>query len=129
VPSINYTPPTSAEAVQKLLAQTDWANNRDIDGIQHMLVHSVCMGAWDGAVMVGFARVITDGKYRAFLEDVVVDAAYRGQGIGAGLVRAIMAQLDGIEEIALFCQPHLIEFYAAFGFEPIPHHALHIWRG
>ncbi len=72
---ITYTfdRPLPLDAVQRLLAQTDWAAHRSPADLQTMLAGSVCVGAWQADRLVGFARVITDGVYRALLEDVVVD--------------------------------------------------------
>lgn len=119
----------SPEAVQKLLDQTEWAKSRQLDDLQNMLDHSVVVGAWSDETLVGFARAFTDGQYRAFIEDVVVDEAWRKQGIGRGLMQALVQATAHFEEVSLFCEDHLLDFYTSLGFEPAPHNAMHIWRG
>jgi GNAT superfamily N-acetyltransferase len=48
---------------------------------------SHCLGAYDDSLgQVGFARVISDKASIAWISDVWVDAAVRGQGIGRRLV-------------------------------------------
>ena len=54
----------------------------------------------------------------AHLEDVVVDQAYRGQGIGAELVREAVttARQHGCYKIMLTCYPKTAAYYERFGF-------------
>lgn len=109
--------PLSAEAVQALLFQTEWANNRTVSDLQTMLDRSICASAWNGAQLIGFARALSDGTYRAFIEDVIVDEAWRRQGIGKHLVQQLVDHLLPIEEIILFCEDKRIPFYEQFGFQ------------
>ena len=110
--------PLPPAAVHSLLQQTDWANHRtEIDVAALLAATSLCLGAWQQNRLIGFARALTDHRYRAFIEDVVVDAAFRGQGIGRALVTRLMQELAGIEEVGLLCVPALMPFYATFGFE------------
>lgn len=113
-----------------LFAQTGWAANRTSDAVQRMLDNTtVRVGVWDGDRLIGFARAVTDGVYRAFIEDVVVDQAYRGQGIGVELVRRLLEPLAHTEDVALVCSDELIPFYARHGFELFDMIHLHIWKG
>ena len=114
----------------RLFAQTEWTAKRDADALQIMLANSVvCLGVWDGDHLIGFARAITDDVYRAYVEDVIVDDAYRGQGIGAEITRRLLERLAHVEEITLNCGDHLIPFYARFGFEIFDMTHMHIWKG
>ena len=71
------------EALRRLLDQTTWARGRATDGIATSLRHSVTnVSAWDGDRLVGFARALGDGVYRALVDDVVVDEDWRGRGVG-----------------------------------------------
>lgn len=42
--------------------------------------------ACDGTILVGFVNTLWDGLVHAWLQDTMVAAAARGQGIGTGLV-------------------------------------------
>ena len=56
-----------------------------------MLRHTdVAVTAWDGDLLIGFGRVLTDYVYRASIWDVIVDKAYQGQGVGADIVQRIL---------------------------------------
>ncbi|MBT3266430.1 GNAT family N-acetyltransferase [Candidatus Poribacteria bacterium] len=105
--------------LQPLLQQTGWAHDRDVEGIRRMLEATpVMLGAWDGDRLVGYARVVTDGVYRALIDDVVVDEPERKAGIGSDLMRRLVARLREmeIEEVLLRCGDYMEPFYAGLGF-------------
>jgi GNAT superfamily N-acetyltransferase len=56
--------------------------------------HSLVASAYVGDEQVGFARVVTDRATFAWLCDVFVAPAARGQGIGTRLVAALVAHPD-----------------------------------
>ena len=66
--------------------------------------------------LVGFARALSDGVYRAFVYDVIVLREYRGRGLGELLMDALVARLGHLERIELACQDDLIPFYRRYGF-------------
>ena len=117
----------TAEDVVPLLQQTDWAAERREADIARMLAASVCIGAWDGDRLVGFARVLTDGVYRTFLEDVVVDTAYRGGGIGERLVRTLLDSLPPVEDVILTTGEKRRAFYERLGFHSYGYVHMHTW--
>ncbi|MEM6431812.1 MAG: GNAT family N-acetyltransferase [Deinococcota bacterium] len=115
---ISTTDRPSPEHVQRLFKQTDWADTRSLEGIAIMLEHSsLCISMWDGESLIGFARALSDGVYRAYLDDVVIDEAYRGRGLGRQLLEAVSDHLQDIEQISLLCAESRIPFYTKFGFE------------
>ena len=58
--------------------------------IEAMLKHSnLLCTAWDGEILVGAARSLTDFAYCCYLSDLAVDQAYQRQGIGVELIRRI----------------------------------------
>jgi hypothetical protein len=65
---------------------------------------------------VGFARAVTDGILRAYVEDVVVCPDWRGMGTGQALVDCLMATLRPIPVVTLFCSPDLVPFYELHSF-------------
>jgi len=50
------------------------------------LEHTINISAWDGARLVGVARVLTDGYFFAALADLVVDPDLQRRGLGRELV-------------------------------------------
>jgi GNAT superfamily N-acetyltransferase len=69
--------------------------------------------------LVGFARVLSDFVYRAYVYDVVVDAQWRGRGLGRELLDAILEhpRLAAVELVELSCQADMVPFYERWGFE------------
>lgn len=79
-------------------------------------------GAYDEASgdQVAYARVVTDGVTFAWLCDVYVDPAVRGEGVGVALVERIVAELEaaGVRRTVLVTgDAHGL--YERFGFAPI----------
>ena len=68
-----------------------WALGRSRDVVERSIRNSVCFGAFDGERQVGFARVVTDQATFGWVCDVFIDEAWRGQGIGSQLIKAIVA--------------------------------------
>jgi GNAT superfamily N-acetyltransferase len=112
--------PIKPEQLQALFRQTDWAEDRSIEGIQTMLEGTaVVLGAYEDDRLIGFARTITDGIYRGLIDDVVVEESRRGQGIGSELMGKLLERLTeiGIEEIFLHCGKDVVPFYQRHGFK------------
>ena len=107
------------EDVLRLLRQTAWGGDRtEADIAAALRTAPLHVGAWSDGRLVGFARAITDGVYRAFVEDVVVDESLRGKGVGGRLIAELLARLPDVELVALDCPSELVPFYTALGFEP-----------
>ncbi len=113
----SFTEPINPEELYELLQQTAWAKNRSPLDIQLMLDRSqITLGVWDEDRLIGFSRVTSDDMYRALIDDVVVDSAYRGRGIASGMLKKLLIRLQHVEQVMLDCAPDLSAFYARFGF-------------
>jgi len=81
-----------------------WARGRPYAVVARSIAASLCFGIYapDGA-QAGFARVITDYAAIAWLCDVFVLDAYRGQGLGKWLVETVVAypELQDLKRILL----------------------------
>ena len=116
--TFSFTEPINPEELQGLFKQTTWAKTRSPLDIQHMLDNSqLILGVWDDDKLVGFARVITDDIYRAWIEDVVVEKSYRRQGIGTHMLSKLLKRLEHIEDVILDCDPKIVPFYEKRGFK------------
>ena len=114
--------PIDTQQLLALFKQTDWADKRVQNDVETMLLFSTFyVTAVRDDQLIGFARVFTDRRYRAFIEDVIVDVAYRKEGVGKQLINIVLDQLKNVDEIALGCSEQNTGFYQLFGFEKVFH--------
>ncbi len=105
-----------ADQVLALYHAAQWWPERTPDQVGAVLRGSPAVGAWRGGQLVGFARAVTDGVLRAYVEDVVVAPSRRGSGIGLALLDRLIQELDAIPVVTLFCSPDLVRYYEASSF-------------
>jgi ribosomal protein S18 acetylase RimI-like enzyme len=105
-------PPASVRALYDAVAW--WPGRTEVD-IAAVLARDPAVGAWDGSRLVGFARLVSDGRLRAYVEDVVVHPDYRRKGIGRSLVCRLVAS-TGARTISLFAEDGLVDLYGSLGF-------------
>jgi ribosomal protein S18 acetylase RimI-like enzyme len=103
--------------VMKLYNDVGWWEERQEQDIEELLTKIPSVGAWIDGTLIGFTRAISDGKFRAYIEDVVIHSSYRKEGIGTKLVSKMLDELSHINVISLFCEEHLIPFYGKNNFK------------
>lgn len=103
--------PIKATELMKLYRNAGWWEERNEQDINKMLSEVISVGAWKDENLVGFSRAVTDGKFRAYIEDVVVHKEFHHAGIGLKLVSNLLKVLSHIDVISLFCEEELIPFY------------------
>jgi predicted N-acetyltransferase YhbS len=107
------------EVISLLRASTLGAR-RPIDQperIAQMLQNAnLVISAWDGAMLVGIARSLSDFAYCTYLSDLAVHVAYQRRGIGKELMRRTQ-EAGGLATLLLFAAPAAIDYYPHVGFE------------
>lgn len=103
--------PMKATEVMMLYKDVGWWEERKERDIEEILIQGISVGAWKEDVLIGFARAVTDGKFRAYIEDVVIHRSFQKLGIGSQLVSKLVDELSHINVISLFCEEKLIPFY------------------
>ncbi|MBQ9502511.1 MAG: GNAT family N-acetyltransferase [Lentisphaeria bacterium] len=105
----------------RLYAAADWVEkDADFSFIRAAVAGSfLAAGAFEDGRLVGMGRVLSDGCSDAYIQDVVVDPAFRGRGIGSALVTFLADETRsrGVDWIALVGEPGTENFYARLGFE------------
>ncbi|BBD06772.1 GCN5-related N-acetyltransferase [Desulfovibrio ferrophilus] len=76
--------------------------------------HTVCF-AYHGETLIGLGRAISDGVYQAAIYDLCILPEYQGQGLGNGMMKAILDKLD-VEHVILYSVPGKEAFYEKLGF-------------
>jgi predicted N-acetyltransferase YhbS len=72
--------------------------------------------AWDGALMVGIARTLTDFSYVGYLADLAVRSSHQRQDIGISLIERTRAQMGPRSMLVLLAAPKAIDYYPKIGF-------------
>lgn len=79
--------------------------------------------AWDGTLLVGISRSLTDFSYATYLSDLAVRQSHQRQGIGKELIRR--TQTEGAPaNIILLAAPAAEKYYPHIGFT----HHRQAWR-
>ena len=100
--------------------QSYWAKGIPRDRLERAIANSICFGIYVEKKQVGFARVTTDKATFAYIGDVFVLDAYRGQGLSKWLMQTILAHpdLQGLRRWSL-ATADAHGLYRQFGFSPI----------
>ncbi|WP_156509937.1 GNAT family N-acetyltransferase [Rossellomorea aquimaris] len=114
--SFNERPINATELI-KLYSNAGWWEERKEREIEEMLKRVISVGVWKNNVLIGFARAVSDDKFRAYIEDVVVHKDFQKLGIGTKLVSRLLGELSHIDVISLFCDEDLIPYYEKSGFK------------
>lgn len=110
--------PPKASELMKLFVQTNWAKRRSIEGVRSMLAKTeVFIAIHDEEKLIAYGRAITDGIYRALIDDIVVDKDYQKRGLGGKIVSGLLEKLKETEDVFLNTGEHLEGFYKNYGFE------------
>lgn len=102
------------------LASSYWSPGISRSLVERAIAGSHSLGAYAGGEQVGYARMITDHATFAWLADVWIDEAVRGQGLGRRMTRWFVDHpgFEGIRRFALATRDaHGV--YAAVGFAPL----------
>ncbi len=108
------------KAIHAFLSTTYWSPGIPLEVVQRAVANSLCVGAYSSASQVGFARVVTDQATFAYLADVYVLEAHRGQGLSKQMLGALLQlqELQGLRRIMLATRD-AHGLYADFGFTPL----------
>ena len=108
----------NTEDIARLLKMTYWADQRSMETIEKSVRHSSCYGVYtdDPEKLIGFARVISDYATSYYLCDVVIDPAYRHQGLGTALVSYIVNAPDYADLRGFLITRDAQDLYRKFGF-------------
>ncbi len=105
-----------------LTDESYWARGISNQVFQKSVENSLCFGIYHQERQVGFGRVISDFATFAYLADVFVAEAYRGQGLGKWLVECIIAypELQGLRRWML-ATSDAHGLYERYGFAVLRH--------
>ncbi|MDQ0219786.1 GNAT family N-acetyltransferase [Peribacillus cavernae] len=107
--------------LHRLFKNEWWTTTRQPTEIKRMVDNSsLVIGLINNETeeLIGFARVITDTIYRAFIFDVIANENYRNNGIGTALMNSILEHplVRDVDRVELYCPDRLVPYYEKVGF-------------
>lgn len=110
--------PPKASELLNLFHQTSWAKTRSLNGVKALLdTTQIFVAVRKDDILIGYGRAISDGIYRALIDDIIIDENYREKGLGREIMSILMEKLKHVDEIILTTRAHLEEFYKNLGFQ------------
>lgn len=107
-----------------ILERSTLAKRRPVDDrdcIAQMLENAdLLVTAWDGDLLVGVARSVTDYGYCCYLSDLAVDVSYQKSGMGRALISHTREQIGVNCTLILLSAPAAMTYYPHIGFEHHP---------
>lgn len=82
-----------------------------------MLAHAnLVVTAWDGGLLVGISRCLSDFAYVTYLSDLAVRDSHQRMGIGKELIRVTRRESGPQTYIVLLAAPKAVDYYPHIGF-------------
>ncbi|MBB5393351.1 MULTISPECIES: GNAT family N-acetyltransferase [unclassified Herbaspirillum] len=107
-----------------VLSRTSLGPRRPLDDLacmQGMVENANLLAtAWDGELLVGVARCVTDFTYACYMSELAVDENYQRRGIGKELIRHARSRLGPRCRLRLLAAPDAADYYGHIGFAHSP---------
>jgi predicted N-acetyltransferase YhbS len=93
----------------------------DRDRMAAMLLNAnLVVTAWDGDLLVGISRALTDFAYATYLSDLAVRLSHQRLGIGKELMRITQREGGTETRLILLAAPKAVDYYPHVGFTHHP---------
>lgn len=117
------------DVIHGYLTASYWSPGIPRETVARAIAGSHVVGAFDGGVQIGFARVVTDHATFAYLADVFVLEEARGRGIAKAMVERLQASptLQGLRRWLLATRD-AHGLYGKLGWEPLPDPTIFLQR-
>ena len=76
--------------------------------------------AWDGDLLVGIARAMSDFAHYTYLADLAVRVSHQKSGLGRELIARVRAAHGEHTNLVLLSAPAAMEYYPKVGFTNVP---------
>jgi GNAT superfamily N-acetyltransferase len=97
---------------------------RPVDDRERMAVMlakaNLIVTAWDGELLVGIARALSDFSFITYLSDLAVRESHQRQGIGKELMRRVQEEGGAQAKLLLLAAPAAEKYYPHVGFTHHP---------
>ena len=93
---------------------------KDFNRIKKMYENSnLIISAWNGDILVGIARALTDFCYCCYLSDLAVSEDYKSAGIGKKLIQLTREAISEESMLLLLSAPAAMEYYPKIGMDAV----------
>jgi GNAT superfamily N-acetyltransferase len=93
----------------------------DRDCMRKMIENAnLVITAWDGDLLVGISRSLTDFSYVTYLSDLAVRLTHQRKGVGKELIRRTKEESGQRTAIVLLAAPKAVDYYPHVGFTHHP---------
>lgn len=103
-----------------LYEQSTLGERRPIDDrqiVEDMIAQAnLVVAAWDGDLLVGIARTMTDFGYVGYLADLAVRQSHQRMGIGIELIEKTRERMGPRSKLVLLAAPAAADYYPKIGF-------------
>ncbi len=111
------------DAVIDLYRASTLGERRPVDDrirMEAMFRHAnLVVTAWEGDLLVGIARSLSDFAFCTYLSDLAVRASHQRHGIGRALIRHTQ-EAGRPAQIILLAAPKAVDYYPRIGFQRHP---------
>jgi predicted N-acetyltransferase YhbS len=112
------------DAIIELYHASTLGERRPVDNRERMasmLRHAnLVVTAWDGDLLVGISRALTDFSFVTYLSDLAVRRSHQKQGIGKELIKRTQALGGKDAKLLLLAAPAAEQYYPHVGFTRHP---------
>ena len=112
------------DAVIELYRASTLGERRPIDDRERMAAMlknaNLLITAWDGSLLVGIARALSDFCYITYLSDLAVRVSHQRKGIGKELIRRTQSAGGPKTTLLLLAAPAAENYYPHVGFTHHP---------
>ena len=109
----------SENDLRRLFLSVNWESGNHPDKLQiAMRNYASVFSAWAGDKLVGLVCVMDDGIMTAYIQYVLVDPEYQGQGIGRDLLNMVKDHYSEYLRIVLVAYSDKVPFNESCGFTP-----------
>ena len=109
------------DEVVELYRDSTLGERRPVDDpsiVADMLRHAnLVVTAWDGGLLVGVSRTLTDFAYVGYLSDLAVRLSHQRRGIGVRLIEKTRERMGPRSMLVLLAAPKAVDYYPRVGFK------------
>lgn len=117
-----YTQYDEADVLRLYVAVGWTAYTDDPEALRKGFANSLLtLAAYQDGELIGICRAVGDGETIVFVQDLLVLPAYRRQGVGSALLRAVLARYAHVRQIELAADDtaQTAAFYRSAGFREL----------